>query len=1317
MANGDKSKVRVELELVGYENANDKLGVLKDKVKQLKELEQLKFDLQSIKGLGKALNQFSAGGTNFKVMLDELRDGLRKGIATEISGFNQNLKGVDKTNKTVAESLQEVNEKVEETGEVTKEAEVKLTGLAKVMKDSFSDIGKRLGIYASYRAINLMVGAVQESIGEVATLQKEFANIQAITASTDSQMTSLKNTIFKVGESTRFSNEELAKATVTLGQAGFSAEEIKSALGSIAVLASATGTDLAQSVQVGTSAITVWNMQASEMAHVADILTTAVNKTKAEIGTIAQGIQYAGSAFADLGVSLEESVALFAAVTNAGLKARSVVGTGSRALATELVAPTKKLQKQLEKLGLTLDDVDIRSRGLTNVLKTLKQAGFGSVEAFNALDRRAASFYLAATSQLNTMDMLRDAFLEEGAAMRANEIQMNTVLSRWQSLRDVMSETMNRAFAPALTIVTKLVELLTNLAGTPVGKLIGALGTLGVTFTTLKNIVLAFTKVLAVLKLKKVAEDTIAATSAIGKFTVAVKGLTTAIKAMLTSFGFWFGALQLVYSYWDDISKALGVYKKDLATVEGELQTNAQTTATVSERMTEMVEKSTLYSTNSQELRKRIIELNKSFKDEKLFLLDLSDSYEQVIAKMAEFRIQKQLEKTELLKEQQALLRTEHKGNIFDATIASFTGQGQVYKFKQDMYERLFQEVLASDEDERSAIQERIMAIKNAKERSAQLKIYNNALQVKLIDTLEDMNVSISENQFTAIDMSRNVAKFVTEQKKKFEEASSKFAKGEITEEEYNKVLLDVRETISSTYDKYNTKIKDIIEKNPNLGEIPNEVSSLFDFILDSLKGVNKTVENKIADSIKELDKEIKESSKRVEREKFFKEKGISVEVDGKKTTEELSQAVSEEKKYIEIKYKTLIEAEQEAEKKRELQRDRAFALAQVDEKATIKEHNQRLGSATRTLADELKRATQDIKRSISEIPEAREAKIQSGYLSGLSKAELSQTHEYAKTKEKIHSLELEATPKEIVLQEKLLEIQKSFAERNKVLLEGLKGNNEKKAEYNQTLETQLSIEKQILDTEERIAYLRGQTSGGKKTEELGIFDQAAEKWKKANENVKDFKQTLITATTEGIDIFAKSFTDAVKSVGDGSKSIGQSIKDMALSILKSVGDLLIELSIKALIFQALDAATDGWLKIVAKLSTGATENKAEGGIVGRQHFATGGSVRGALANRDSVNAKLMPGEFVMKKSAVSQLGEDFLYALNKDAQGTLSALQPGLTYEEKDSSGSVVNVWVVAEEQQAQMGPNDVIATISKDILTGGTTKRLIQSVVAGRK
>lgn len=43
------------------------------------------------------------------------------------------------------------------------------------------------------------------------------------------------------------------------------------------------------------------------------------------------------------------------------------------------------------------------------------------------------------------------------------------------------------------------------------------------------------------------------------------------------------------------------------------------------------------------------------------------------------------------------------------------------------------------------------------------------------------------------------------------------------------------------------------------------------------------------------------------------------------------------------------------------------------------------------------------------------------------------------------------------------------------------------------------------------------------------------------------------------------------------------------------------------------------------------------------------------------------------------------------------------------------VNVWVVAKDQQPTFGKNDVLAVIGDDILTGGSTKRLIKQVVMG--
>ena len=156
------------------------------------------------------------------------------------------------------------------------------------------------------------------------------------------------------------------------------------------------------------------------------------------------------------------------------------------------------------------------------------------------------------------------------------------------------------------------------------------------------------------------------------------------------------------------------------------------------------------------------------------------------------------------------------------------------------------------------------------------------------------------------------------------------------------------------------------------------------------------------------------------------------------------------------------------------------------------------------------------------------------------------------------------------------------------------------------------------------------------------------------------------------------------------------------------------------IVFKAIEAGANSFMGIedMGGTKTGAAPIPTARPTIGA---ATGGLVRGGTANRDSVGAKLMPGEYVLKKSAVDALGTNFLNDLNTNAAQTLSntaAQLGGMSYDnESASEPSVVNVWVVSKEEEAQMGPNDIIATISRDIRNGGQTKRLIQSVVAGRK
>ncbi len=111
-------------------------------------------------------------------------------------------------------------------------------------------------------------------------------------------------------------------------------------------------------------------------------------------------------------------------------------------------------------------------------------------------------------------------------------------------------------------------------------------------------------------------------------------------------------------------------------------------------------------------------------------------------------------------------------------------------------------------------------------------------------------------------------------------------------------------------------------------------------------------------------------------------------------------------------------------------------------------------------------------------------------------------------------------------------------------------------------------------------------------------------------------------------------------------------------------------------------------------------------------HFAAGGMVVGANPGRDAVPAMLAGGEAVLNRRAVSLLGENNVHAMNAGAIHHANSIPSG---GGKPPPGGMVNVYVVDKSTQPTLGPKDVLAVVGQDILTGGATKKLIQTVAMG--
>lgn len=344
---------------------------------------------------------------------------------------------------------------------------------------------KRLGstqlqVMANYYVINRLTGAFRNLINYTVQYDEELHQLQAISAMSNASLSKTRETIESVAVSTEFTSLELAKASTVLAQAGLSATQIQGTLPAIAKLATATGTDLATSTDVITSTLNVYNLQVSEAEKVTNSLTTAMNESKATIPGFQTAIQYAGNTASQLGMSFEETAAAISAATQAGIRSKSMLGTGLRAVLTEFLKPTPKLIAQLEKLGLTVEDIDVKTKGYVNVLKTLRQAGFGVEEAYRGMERRGAAFLVSQLNQTDFMDELRLKMAGSTAASKANETQMDALAKQIKNFQNVLGTATTQGLEPFIRLLSDALKIINSISQTKIGGGLFSLLTVGV---------------------------------------------------------------------------------------------------------------------------------------------------------------------------------------------------------------------------------------------------------------------------------------------------------------------------------------------------------------------------------------------------------------------------------------------------------------------------------------------------------------------------------------------------------------------------------------------------------------------------------------------------------------------------------------------------------------------------------------------------------------------------------------------------------------------------------------------------------------------
>lgn len=344
-----------------------------------------------------------------------------------------------------------------EFGRGVDEVKGKLGGLKSAAGGAAKTMGVALGgaAVAGVGALATTAGVAVAKYGEFETLLTNVSTL--ISGDATDALESYKDGILDITKSVPKSPDELGAGLYDIVSAGIEGTNAQlGTLKSSAKLAVAGLGDTAGAVDLMTSSINAFGLDAENSDKIADTLFKTVKFGKTTVDGLRQGFGGVAPSAAAAGVKLEELMAATSALTTTGLPAAEAY-TQLKASFGELTKPGTALKKQLESIGIENAKAAIESEGYDTVLKKLYESVgndevalknlFGSMEAGSAAVGLVSTVSDAYTSTLHEMKEGSDALNE------ANEKQNAT----WGNFIQLLQ---NQASAALIELGSVLVPLL-----------------------------------------------------------------------------------------------------------------------------------------------------------------------------------------------------------------------------------------------------------------------------------------------------------------------------------------------------------------------------------------------------------------------------------------------------------------------------------------------------------------------------------------------------------------------------------------------------------------------------------------------------------------------------------------------------------------------------------------------------------------------------------------------------------------------------------------------------------------------------------------
>lgn len=225
-----------------------------------------------------------------------------------------------------------------------------------------------------------LAAGVGMAIGKFAEFDQAMSNVGATGEDARANMDALRQAALDAGASTVFSATEAANAIEEMSKAGLSAKDILSGgLSGALDLAAAGGLEVADAAGIAATALKIFNLEGSDMSHVADLLAAGAGKAMGDVSDLSAALAQAGLVANSTGLSIEETTAGLAAFASQGLLG-SDAGTSFKTMLGALTPNSAKAADEMERLGVSAYDSQGKFVGLAEFAGNLKDSLAGMTD-------------------------------------------------------------------------------------------------------------------------------------------------------------------------------------------------------------------------------------------------------------------------------------------------------------------------------------------------------------------------------------------------------------------------------------------------------------------------------------------------------------------------------------------------------------------------------------------------------------------------------------------------------------------------------------------------------------------------------------------------------------------------------------------------------------------------------------------------------------------------------------------------------------------------------------------------------------------------